>query len=42
MDKIMNGVFKNMTVNEVIEFVSIWENSGIEFWDLVDLYYAGE
>lgn len=42
MDKIMNSVFKSMTVHEVTEFVSIWENSGIEFWDLVDLYYIGE
>lgn len=42
MDKIMSSVFKNMTVHEVTEFVSIWENSGIEFWDLVDLYYIGE
>lgn len=38
MEKIINSVFRNMTLKEIEEFVSLWERTDIEFWDLVDLY----
>lgn len=42
MEKIESSVFKNMTVKEVSDFVEIFERVGLEFWDLVDLYYIGD
>lgn len=38
MSKIENSMFKTMTIKEVIEFISIYEHTELEFWDLVDLY----
>lgn len=42
MNKIKNTIFRNMTIDEITNFVFIWESLDIEFWDLVNLYSSDE
>lgn len=42
MKRILNSVFRNITITDVERMLQLWENTNIEFWDLVELYRIDE